>query len=61
MKNWEYLAQQKDRIRLLVTGHWNGELSYDGFAARVGYVRALWDGVQALCCARRDLRVAENQ
>ncbi|MBK6900534.1 MAG: MBL fold metallo-hydrolase [bacterium] len=47
LKNWEYLAQQKDRIRLLVTGHWNGELSYDGFAARVGYVRALWDGVQA--------------
>lgn len=47
LKNWEYLAQQKDRIRLLVTGHWNGELSYDGFAARVGYVRALWDGVPA--------------
>ncbi|MBK7702677.1 MAG: MBL fold metallo-hydrolase [bacterium] len=47
LKNWEYLAQQKDRIRLLLTGHWNGELSYDGFAARVGYVRALWDGVPA--------------
>ncbi len=47
LKNWEHLAGQKDRIRLLLTGHWNGELSYDGFASRVGYVRTLWDGVRA--------------
>ena len=47
LANWEHLVRQKDRIRLLLTGHWNGELSFDGFAARVGYVRALWDGVQA--------------
>ncbi|MBK6900544.1 MAG: hypothetical protein IPH09_15255 [bacterium] len=40
-----------------MTGHWNGELSFGGFAARVGYVRRLWDGVQAEV-ARGATRVA---
>jgi len=47
LRNWEHLVLQRDRIRLLLTGHWNGELSFAGFAARVGYVRTLWDGVRA--------------
>jgi len=46
LANWERLLTQKDRITLLLPGHWNGELSLRGAEARVGYVRALWEGSQ---------------
>ncbi len=45
LANWDLLLAKKDAIDLYLPGHWNGELSYDGFAARVAYVHALWDGV----------------
>ncbi len=45
LENWDLLLAKKDAIRKLVPGHWNGELSFAGFEARVNYVRTLWDGV----------------
>ncbi len=45
LENWDLLLAKKDAIRKFVPGHWNGELSYAGFEARVNYVRTLWDGV----------------
>ena len=45
LANWDLILAQKDRIKLLVPGHWNGELSLKGAEARVNYVRTLWDGV----------------
>ena len=46
LENWGLLLQKRDKIRKLVPGHWNGELSLKGFEDRVNYVRALWEGVQ---------------
>ena len=45
LENWDLLLAKKDQIKLLIPGHWNGELSLKGVEARVNYVRALWDGV----------------
>lgn len=45
LENWDLLLAKKDAIRKLVPGHWNGELSFAGFEARVNYVRTLWDGI----------------
>ncbi len=55
LANWDLLLARKNDIRLLLPGHWNGELSIAGFAARVEYVRALWDGVQAGIAAGKSL------
>lgn len=45
LANWDLILAHKDRIKLLLPGHWNGELSLAGAEARVAYVRALWEGV----------------
>ncbi len=45
LDNWEALLARKDEIRDFVPGHWNGDLSFDGFTARVEYVRTLWEGI----------------
>jgi len=42
--NWNTLLTKKDAIKTYVPGHWNGELSYEGFAARVKYIETLWAG-----------------
>jgi len=55
LANWDLLLAKKDAIKVLWPGHWNGELSYDGFAARVDYVRTLWDGVNADVAAGKTL------
>ncbi|MHB0969765.1 MAG: hypothetical protein ACYC7A_15215 [Thermoanaerobaculia bacterium] len=47
LANWDRILAQKDRIKLLLPAHWNGELSMKGAQARVNYVRALWDGTHA--------------
>ena len=44
LANWNALLAKKDAIKTLVPGHWNGELTFDGFEARVAYVEALWEG-----------------
>jgi glyoxylase-like metal-dependent hydrolase (beta-lactamase superfamily II) len=60
LENWNLLLAKKDAIKVLLPGHWNGELSYDGFAARVGYVRTLWDGVNAGVAAGKTLAELER-
>jgi glyoxylase-like metal-dependent hydrolase (beta-lactamase superfamily II) len=45
LANWHRILAQKGRIKILIPGHWNGELSLAGAEARVNYVRTLWEGV----------------
>jgi glyoxylase-like metal-dependent hydrolase (beta-lactamase superfamily II) len=45
LSNWDSLLADKERITILLPGHWNGELSIEGAEARVEYVRTLWDGI----------------
>ncbi len=46
LENGRRLLAQKDRIRTLLPGHWNAELSFAGFEARLRYVETLWDGIR---------------
>jgi glyoxylase-like metal-dependent hydrolase (beta-lactamase superfamily II) len=46
LENGKRLLAQKSRIRTLLPGHWNGELSLAGFEARLKYVETLWDGIR---------------
>jgi glyoxylase-like metal-dependent hydrolase (beta-lactamase superfamily II) len=55
LENWQALLARRDDIRTLLPGHWNGELSFDGFAARVHYIEALWAGVQEMADAGQGL------
>jgi glyoxylase-like metal-dependent hydrolase (beta-lactamase superfamily II) len=48
LANWNRLLERKDEIKTLLTGHWNGELTFDGFESRVNYVQTLWDGAHTL-------------
>lgn len=61
LKNWNALLARRDAGVTLVTGHWNGELSWDGFAARVGYVQTLWDGVQRAAAAGQPLQTVQAE
>jgi tetratricopeptide repeat protein len=44
IKNWNAILARSDEIKTMVPGHWNGELTHAGFAARVKYIETLWDG-----------------
>lgn len=55
IKNWDGLLAQKGAVKQFVTGHWNGELSYAGFAERVNYVKAVWAAVNEAAAAGQDL------
>jgi glyoxylase-like metal-dependent hydrolase (beta-lactamase superfamily II) len=59
LANWDLILARKDKIALLLPGHWNGELSLPGAEARVAYVRALWDGVNT--AAKDGKRMSEFQ
>ncbi len=54
VKNWQELIGRKDGIKQYVPGHWNGELSFDGFLARFNYLKALLSDVEALAKAGGD-------
>jgi glyoxylase-like metal-dependent hydrolase (beta-lactamase superfamily II) len=54
MRNWQALLDRQDEIKLYVPGHWNGELSYEGFKARFEYAKALLADVEALAKAGDD-------
>ena len=58
LENGRRLLAQKDRIRTILPGHWNGELSFAGFEARLKYVAALWEGVGKLAKEGRPLEEA---
>ena len=48
VKNWQALIERKNEIRHYITGHWNGELSHEGFQARFAYLKALLADVEAM-------------
>jgi glyoxylase-like metal-dependent hydrolase (beta-lactamase superfamily II) len=47
LKNWNALIARKDEIRDFVPGHWNGDLSHDGFVDRYNYLETLYTEVAA--------------
>ena len=55
LENWAMLLARKDRIRDIIPGHWNGDVSVAGFEARYEYVKALWEGVQAAAVQGKSL------
>lgn len=55
LANGKGLVAQKEKIRTILPGHWNGELSLEGFEARLRYVETLWDGVGKLAKENRPL------
>jgi glyoxylase-like metal-dependent hydrolase (beta-lactamase superfamily II) len=59
--NWDRLLARRDQIRLLLPGHWNGELSIAGAEARVEYVRTLWDGVTAAAAEGKSLEAVQEE
>ena len=61
LKNWNLLLARKDEIKALVPGHWNGELSWAGFEARVRYIEALWEGVQRMAAAGATLEAIKAE
>ena len=46
LKNWESLIARKDEINRYIPGHWNGELSYEGFENRYNYVKTMYKGIE---------------
>ena len=47
LENWGMLLAKREQIKDIIPGHWNGDVSIEGFEARYEYVRTLWEGVQA--------------
>ena len=47
------MIERRDEIKQYIPGHWNGELSFEGFMARYEYARAMLDEVEAKVKARR--------
>jgi glyoxylase-like metal-dependent hydrolase (beta-lactamase superfamily II) len=45
LANWEALIARKDEIKDLIPGHWNGDITFEGFVNRYEYVKTLWDGI----------------
>ncbi|HSQ34979.1 MAG TPA: MBL fold metallo-hydrolase, partial [Candidatus Binatia bacterium] len=54
VRNWQALIDGKDRIRHYVTGHWNGELSFEGFKNRFDYLKTLLTDVESMAKAGGD-------
>jgi glyoxylase-like metal-dependent hydrolase (beta-lactamase superfamily II) len=52
--NWQALIKRKDGIKQYVPGHWNGELSFEGFQARFNYLKALLSDIEAMAKAGGD-------
>ena len=47
LANLERIVARKGEIKDLVPGHWNGDISMDGFEKRCHYAKTLWEGVNA--------------
>jgi glyoxylase-like metal-dependent hydrolase (beta-lactamase superfamily II) len=54
VKNWQALIERKDGIQHFITGHWNGELSFEGFLARFNYLKTLLSDVEVMAKAGGD-------
>jgi len=47
LESWASLLARKGEIKDLIPGHWNGDISLEGFERRHGYVKTLWEGIGA--------------
>jgi glyoxylase-like metal-dependent hydrolase (beta-lactamase superfamily II) len=54
VKNWQALIERKDEIRQYIPGHWNGELSFEGFRNRFEYLKTLLADVKVIAKAGGD-------
>jgi len=54
VKNWQSLIDRKDEIKHYIPGHWNGELTFDGFKNRFDYLKALLSDLEAVAKASGD-------
>ena len=61
LENWNLLLGRQADVGTFVTGHWNGELTWAGFEARVKYIETLWDGVQRAAAAGIPLQTVQEQ
>lgn len=61
LKNWNLLLGRRADITTVVTGHWNGEVTWPGFEARVKYIEALWEGVQRMAAAGATLDAVQAE
>ena len=46
LKNWKSLIARKDEIKRYIPGHWNGELSQEGFENRFNYVKKMYSWME---------------
>lgn len=56
LKNWETLLNRRDEIKDYIPGHWNGDLTYNGFAARYNYIATLQKEVKKAVKKSMDLK-----
>jgi tetratricopeptide (TPR) repeat protein len=56
LANWKDLIGRKDEIKHYIPGHWNGELSYNGFVDRFKYLVTLKKEVKKAAKEGRDLK-----
>jgi glyoxylase-like metal-dependent hydrolase (beta-lactamase superfamily II) len=45
LENWKALLARKDEIRDYIPAHWNGDLTYQGFADRYAYLETMYNEV----------------
>lgn len=56
LKNWETLLNRRDEIKDYIPGHWNGDLTSNGFAARYKYITTLHNEVKKAVKGSLDLK-----
>ena len=54
MKNWQSLIDRQGEIEQYIPGHWNGELSFDGFKNRFEYARTMLADLKTLASEKGD-------
>jgi len=55
LANWKGLLERKDEIDQYIPAHWNGGLTYKGFAERYEYVETLYTGIRKAAAEGEEL------
>jgi glyoxylase-like metal-dependent hydrolase (beta-lactamase superfamily II) len=56
LKNWKSLINRKEKIKDYIPGHWNGDLTYNGFVARYNYMETLQKEVKKAVKENKELK-----
>ncbi len=56
LKNWKSLINRKEKIKDYIPGHWNGDLTYNGFVARYNYMKTLQKEVKKAVKESKELK-----